>query len=97
MADRVETGALAFGTDWPGAFIRGDNAKNYELHLAALLDYCEKQLQALPELGEEEAMRLVNVRVLRGLQDVLASSDVGNEAIVQHVKDWTECRRANSS
>ena len=26
MASRVETGAVQFGDDWPGVFIRGDNA-----------------------------------------------------------------------
>lgn len=35
--DRVETGAVQFGTDWPGLFIRGDNcaALGMSLHLLA--------------------------------------------------------------
>jgi hypothetical protein len=35
---RVETGPVAFGEDWPGTFIRGDNAMNYALSLRAILD-----------------------------------------------------------
>lgn len=26
MGDRIETGCIQFGDDWPGIFIRGDNA-----------------------------------------------------------------------
>jgi hypothetical protein len=26
VAERVETGPVQFGDDWPGVFIRGDNA-----------------------------------------------------------------------
>ena len=36
--DRVETGPLQVGDDWPGVFIRGDNAlMGYAPALAALL------------------------------------------------------------
>lgn len=39
MTERVETGAVQFGSqDWPGVFIRGDNAFNYAMHLRVLLD-----------------------------------------------------------
>lgn len=34
---RVETGAIAFGSDWPGTFIRGDNAAYYAAHLRTVL------------------------------------------------------------
>ena len=30
---RVETGAVQFGDDWPGVYVRGDNA----LHMASLM------------------------------------------------------------
>lgn len=30
---RVETGVVQFGNDWPGVFIRGDNALGYALAL----------------------------------------------------------------
>lgn len=38
MTERVETGPVQFGpTDWPGVFIRGDNAFNYAMHLRGML------------------------------------------------------------
>lgn len=33
---RVETGAVQFGDDWPGLFIRGDNAHSLAMNLARL-------------------------------------------------------------
>lgn len=34
---RVETGAVRFGEDWPGVFLRGDDAFAFAVHLAAYL------------------------------------------------------------
>ena len=34
---RVETGAVQFGDDWPGLFIRGDNALCLMLNIKKLL------------------------------------------------------------
>jgi hypothetical protein len=34
--DRVETGAVQFGTDWPGLFIRGDNAHSLKMIIRKL-------------------------------------------------------------
>jgi hypothetical protein len=34
---RVETGPVQFGDDWPGLFIRGDNAFGYAMSLLHLL------------------------------------------------------------
>jgi len=36
--DRVETGSIQFNEDWPGVFIRGDNAMWYGHNLERLLD-----------------------------------------------------------
>lgn len=36
---RVETGAVQFGEDWPGLFIRGDNAFAFALDIQALLEW----------------------------------------------------------
>jgi hypothetical protein len=33
---RVETGAVQFGDDWPGLFIRGDNAHSLAMNLSQL-------------------------------------------------------------
>lgn len=34
---RAETGPIQFGDDWPGVFIRGDNAFHFAMHLATIL------------------------------------------------------------
>ncbi|HKZ77892.1 MAG TPA: hypothetical protein VJ124_06170 [Pyrinomonadaceae bacterium] len=36
---RVETGAVKFGDDWPGLFIRGDNTITLRRRINDLLDY----------------------------------------------------------
>ncbi len=45
---RVETGAIQFGEDWPGLFIRGDQA----LHLALFIGWLEPFIKALLERQE---------------------------------------------
>lgn len=41
--DRPETGPMRFGDDWPGVFIRGDNA------LMGYAPAVHRAMQALPE------------------------------------------------
>ena len=36
--ERPETGAMQFGDDWPGVFIRGDDAMHYAMSLRAFLN-----------------------------------------------------------
>jgi hypothetical protein len=62
QAERVETGAVRFGDDWPGVFIRGDNAMNFAYHLETLLDEAE---------GVEHIA--LTMAVLRGLLSDLRS------------------------
>ena len=38
LDERVETGPTQIGDDWPGVFIRGDNAAYYAFNLKNLLD-----------------------------------------------------------
>jgi hypothetical protein len=38
MMERVETGPVQFGDDWPGVFIRGDNAAWYAVNLRLALE-----------------------------------------------------------
>ena len=35
---RIETGAVQFGDDWPGVFLRGDNAAYYATALRSVLE-----------------------------------------------------------
>lgn len=39
---RVETGAVQFGNDWPGLFIRGDNAMMLKLDIEVLAVYVQE-------------------------------------------------------
>lgn len=47
--DRVETGPVQFGDDWPGVFIRGDNAFGYVMELQnaiTKMPECLEKMQA---------------------------------------------------
>jgi hypothetical protein len=37
MSTRAETGRMQFGDDWPGIFVRGDNAMGYAMALDRVL------------------------------------------------------------
>ncbi len=53
---RVETGVVQFGNDWPGVFVRGDNALGYALALDACKSddpVAEFNLRALARLLHE--------------------------------------------
>ncbi len=39
--ERVETGPIQFGNDWPGVFIRGDNAFHYSITLEEVIKKCD--------------------------------------------------------
>lgn len=60
--ERVETGTIQFGSDWPGLFIRGDNALYYAYQLRRWL-----------EGQNEDAIGKI---VLAGLVHLLSSVDV---------------------
>ena len=36
---RVETGAVQFGDDWPGLFIRGDDSFNLAIQISIILNH----------------------------------------------------------
>jgi hypothetical protein len=61
---RVETGPVQFGDDWPGVFIRGDNAAWFAVHLRDLLTEADLDFAASLTLND--------------LADLLASCNVGN-------------------
>lgn len=66
QSERVETGALQFGDDWPGTFIRGDNAGYYSMMLGHLLD----------GVGNESEREFLTIQ-LRQLQRLLAGCVLG--------------------
>jgi hypothetical protein len=61
---RVETGPILFGDDWPGIFIRGDDAFRYT--------------HALREAALDLKLGFLTRQVLLGLLDDLESSNCRN-------------------
>lgn len=49
---RVETGPVQFGDDWPGIFIRGDNAFGYAMEL-------QNAMTKMPECPEKMQMKFL--------------------------------------
>lgn len=85
---RPETGPMQFGDDWPGTFIRGDNAAFYANSLRAVLRDLDagKQPSGM-ELG-----------ALRGLlEDLVASRVMPGNALseLQRMNPFEECRNEN--
>ena len=76
---RAETGPMAFGNDWPGIFIRGDNAGYYSMILSQYLKNPEGN-----HFGKQ---------MLEGLADLLggcrATGD-GDPQDTQYIKDFNE-------
>lgn len=65
---RVETGPVQFGDDWPGVFIRGDHAGYYSFQINELIDALERD--------DYETAKTVAVFV-KWTADLLSSSIVG--------------------
>ena len=61
---RVETGKTQFGDDWPGVFIRGDNAARYSFEIYVLLNDIERG-----KIPSE-----IQISALRGLAKLLESA-----------------------
>lgn len=65
-AERVETGALRINDDWPGVFIRGDNALAYA-------GYLYQAINALENMKDKENMDVFALYGLKGLYELMAS------------------------
>jgi hypothetical protein len=79
--ERVETGALQINGDWPGIYIRGDNALYYSMQLSRVLD----QLDPASELVD-----IIAVSSLKSLVDTLRSCVIihsEEESLTQAVLD----------
>lgn len=74
VTERVETGAVQFGDDWPGVFIRGDHAGYWALMLRSLL---------VGEISLDDATMKC---VLANLQGTLAGCVVGPSAEMLSLK-----------
>lgn len=78
---RPECGAMKFGDDWPGLFLRGDAAEVYH---AAL----NRALLAMEE-GDPPHMHIISI--LRDLKTELGLP-TDKEAPVQELKEFSACK-----
>jgi len=79
---RIETGSVQFGDDWPGVFIRGDNAAYYAMILKQFLDN--------PDMRKDN---IIMTSVLNGLVSTLSGCIVtseGDPVDCQYIKDFNE-------
>lgn len=74
-APRVESGAVQFGNDWPGLFIRGDDAFDLARHIGNLGNFLNSisDKVKVEEGGAELALAYMRLRSLREtiLEDVV--------------------------
>lgn len=76
-AQRVETGPLQINSDWPGVFIRGDNALNYSMQLSRVLDQLDDSTQAIDKLAIYSVKSLVDT--LRGCAIMIEDENISND------------------
>lgn len=70
VEQRVESGPIQFGDDWPGTFIRGDNAFAYAMYLRLLLG-------AIDTSSDPSFKRIaITVECVRGLMGLLQESNL---------------------
>jgi hypothetical protein len=68
-AERVETGPVQFNDDWPGVFIRGDNAAYYAIHL-------NEAIKKVKDIYDPRSF--ISVSVLENLLHLLRGSHITN-------------------
>jgi hypothetical protein len=62
---RVETGAIQFGDDWPGLFLRGDECIQLAIAIDAIWPYIEKA-----EIGYNTELIFIRSMILRNVLGV---------------------------
>lgn len=73
--ERMDTGPVQFGQDWPGFFIRGDEA----MGLAYLRDYLESIFERHPEIRFSEQLQILSdIRCLGRVRECLMIDDRPN-------------------
>ena len=69
-AERVETGPVQFNDDWPGVFIRGDNAAWMAINLSEAIRILEPQVNGFNNV--------TMISTLKGLLHLLQGSHISN-------------------
>lgn len=73
---RTETGVIQFNQDWPGVFLRGDDAFGYAMSLLAVIAHMDKKLTANPD---DDPTIVFNIQILRGLFHTLTAAIVDDK------------------
>lgn len=87
---RVETGPVAFGNDWPGVFIRGDDAFGYAGFLGATARALEHLGEDAGSLGPEalaQALKSIQTLLLSCVPAELRVPPQGGDAQTINTKD----------
>jgi hypothetical protein len=78
---RIESGSISFGDDWPGLFLRGDDAMGYAIQLQYILD-----------VVDEDDIDAISLHIVRALLHHLKSVDFRNDKVQrQQLKTAREC------
>lgn len=87
MSNRPETGSLQFGEDWPGTFIRGDNA----MYLAYSLEEIVREAQPG---GKITGLTPLQISALENLHQLLSGADAFRNIEGRVVlKPYEECTK----
>ena len=88
---RAETGSMQFGNeDWPGVFIRGDDAAYYSMLLEQVLDAAEKS-GALPTDTGSSLYVAILKNFGKSLSGCIVDSPEGSREPAQMMRDYKEC------
>ncbi len=95
--ERVETGAVQFGDDWPGVFIRGDSAKAISLELFRIMSLLSESDLTLHESkdGAEQTPNSDYAAALRAIDDY-RNSEGHTGGSVDHLRVYVK-QRLNSA
>jgi len=91
---RPETGSLRFKDDWPGIFIRGDDAKMYALSLEHLIGVLTPELDDRGQLPSQ-LHYWAEFSAVRGLLHLLNSCQEPLTESVQEMRTFSECREGD--
>ena len=69
--ERVETGAVQFGDDWPGLFIRGDEAVDVSLQIKAVIDFLTDHVSDEDKVKKGGFALAIAVGRLRGVKEII--------------------------
>jgi hypothetical protein len=85
--NRPETGVMQFGEDWPGVFIRGDNAAYLAMQLETYINNPDLRDSTFIKLAIEELLELLRNSNVRNIP-----TDQANDG-VQYLKSFLECKK----